>query len=210
MIRELSVQNISARCTPSSFNIGSFRDEIKDFSYTFKSGCVYGIIGQPGQGAWALSYLLTGQIKRYSGKILADETIVNPQWLESNSMYIGEELPRNRWLRGSNRTIRQQLMDGSSSYTVGEIVELLELSPSRLDRTIKQISNERWNASVGIGLAHQKVAYCFPWFNADFKEINRARLSLCSNVLKTQKTITIIPSDETSNLENIADEFIYI
>ncbi|WP_091184233.1 hypothetical protein [Paenibacillus catalpae] len=97
---------------------------------------------QPGQGAWALSYLLTGRVNEYAGRVLANETVVIPQWLELNSVYIGEGLPYNQRFGIRDKTIRQQLMAGDGSYTVEEIVELLDLAPSRLDRTIKHISNE--------------------------------------------------------------------
>ncbi|MFC5649530.1 hypothetical protein ACFPYJ_10365 [Paenibacillus solisilvae] len=51
-LRELTLENISVRCDPFIFNIDAMRDEVNAFSYTFKSGQVYGIISQPGSGAW--------------------------------------------------------------------------------------------------------------------------------------------------------------
>jgi hypothetical protein len=83
-------------------------------------GCVYGIIGKPGQGAWALSYLLTDRVERYVGRVLANQTLVKSQCLESNSMYIGEHGPR--FMREIAKYEREKL--GKKQDRKGRIVRL--------------------------------------------------------------------------------------
>ncbi|WP_138751237.1 hypothetical protein [Paenibacillus sinopodophylli] len=210
-LSEVSLENISVHCKPYILNIKAMRDEINSFSYTFKEGHVYGVISQPGNGAWAISYLLAGRVKKYSGIIKINGEIANSKLLGSNSIHIGEGLNPKRWLIvDSKKTIRQQLEEGDSSYSINDLIALLDLAPSRLDRSIKYISNERWNASVAIGLAHSKHVYCFPWFNTDWKSIIHFRLKYCADVLRANNKIMIIPTDSARYIENTVDEIIYL
>lgn len=210
-LTEVSLENISAYCKPYIFNMDPMPDKLSSFSYSFKEAHVYGIISQPGGGAWALSYLLAGRVRKYSGTIIMNGEKANGGLLESNSVYVGEGLQAGRWIWSINRkTILEQLEEGDSSYSVGELIELLDLSDSRMDRSIQYISNERWNASVAIGLAHSRQLFCFPWFDSAWKSINRGRLKHCAEVLRANKKIMIIPSDSTLYLENIVDEIIYL
>lgn len=208
---ELKLENVSVQCKPFISNIDAMLDEVNSFSYTFKDGHVYAVISQPGSGGWALSYLLAGKVKKYMGIIRINGLIADAKLLRSNSIYVGEGLHSKRWfLGGSKKTIRQLLEEGSNSYSVGELIETLELSHSRLDRSIRQISNERWNASVAIGLAHSRQIFCFPWFDTEWKKINHARLKHCAEVLRSNNKMMIIPSDSVQYIEKIVDQIIYL
>jgi len=108
-------------------------------------------------------------------------------------------------------TIREQLESSlSSRYSVDELMDLFELAPSRMDRTIKFISNERWNASTAIGLANGKRIFCFPWLEDSVKIIIRERLRLCSEIIENNKCMMIIPVQSASIVEDFVDEIIYI
>ena len=88
------------------------------------------------------------------------------------------------------------------------MIEQLELSPSRIDRPMNQISNERWNASVAIGLARRKSLFCFPFLDRNWKERLVVRLATCAELLKERQCTMIIPSDNEEYLHNVVDEWI--
>lgn len=93
---------------------------------------------------------------------------------------------------------------------IQNLVTQLELSPSRIDRPLQYISNERWNASVAIGLALGKSVFCFPLLDSMWKERLRIRLQTCCEVLREFNCITVIPSNDESIIGEIADEMLYV
>ncbi|WP_019911902.1 hypothetical protein [Paenibacillus sp. HW567] len=108
-------------------------------------------------------------------------------------------------------TVRQQLEMGTAEkHAIDTLVEYLELAPSRLDRDLSHISNERWNASVAIGLAHEKQVFCFPWLSEMWKNAIIARLEHCSTVLKLNNCMLLIPVQNISNIENFIDDVVYL
>ncbi|GAB6988155.1 hypothetical protein [Paenibacillus pini] len=108
-------------------------------------------------------------------------------------------------------TIREQLERATSNhFSMSELIYLLELSPSRLDREMKHISNERWNASIAIGMGQGKRIFCFPWLNHVWKDALKVRLEHCSGVLKQLNCILLIPTHSPTIIEDIVDEMIFI
>ncbi|MEK5236063.1 hypothetical protein NST99_10230 [Paenibacillus sp. FSL L8-0470] len=157
-IASLEMQDISVKCKPTMWNFVSWTDQLQHFSCRFDSGKVYGIVGQPTKGGWALSYLLSGNCKKFQGDILINDRLVERNLLYTKGWYVGEGLKGGLFKR--QLTVREQLERGISvDYTVDELIDSFELSPSRLDREIRYISNERWNASAAIGLAHGKQVF---------------------------------------------------
>ncbi|MNI18859.1 hypothetical protein D3C73_722790 [compost metagenome] len=132
--------------------------------------------------------------------------------LRTSGWYIGEGLLiRNMFGFYRKMTIREQLARyNSSSYTIDELIDLFELSPSRLDREMKYISNERWNASTAIGLANGKLVFAFPWLDDIWKDAIKVRIRHCSRILKQNNCIVIIPTTNLYLIEDIVDEIIYL
>jgi len=209
-INQVMLKDVSLTCNPAMWNFNSFKDHLNNFSYAFTMSKVYAIVSEPGKGGWALSYLLSGKTKRYKGLVNIDGNSVSQQFLKLHGWYVGEGLPKKNIL-SKEMTIREQLESSlSSRYSINELINLFELAPSRMDRTIKFISNERWNASTAIGLVHGKRIFCFPWLEDSIKNLIRGRLRLCSEIIKNNNCMMIIPVQSASIVEEFVDEIIYI
>ncbi|MBW7454006.1 hypothetical protein ACFOLF_32430 [Paenibacillus sepulcri] len=213
-MNQVELKNISLKCKPAIMNFDSWQDQLSHFSYTFTAGKIYAVVCKPGEGGWALSYLLSGKTQAYKGEILIDGDIINRRSLQSYGWYIGEELPKKTLLGIRYRkelTIREQLESAvSSQYTVSELVDLFELAPTRMERVMRYISNERWNASTAIGHAHGKRIFCFPWLEDSIKALIGYRVQYCCEFLKQNKCISIVPVRSQSIIEDFADEIIFL
>lgn len=213
-INIVKVQNVCIDCKPGIFGMDSKKDKLEHFSYTFDSSKVYGIVNKSGSGAWALSYMLAGKARHKKGDIFFSDTIALGQdQLQQKSCYVGDIFYKRNRLGMKYYPPVQQLLEEKivlSKDAIKKLVDELELSPSRMDRSLQHISNERWNASVAIGLAQGKSIFCFPLLNSDWKEMLRVRLKTCSEVLKKYQCITIIPSDSESIVSEVADEIVYV
>ncbi|MWC29494.1 hypothetical protein [Paenibacillus sp. MMS18-CY102] len=157
--------------------------------------------------------MLSGRTMNYKGEIMMNDQLIKTEMLREMGWYIGEGVEERRSFFGKakGKTITEQLqVNQNKQYISKQLIEIFALSPSRLDREMKYISNERWNASAAIGLASGKRIFCFPWLDDSVNEIIRARLQLCSNVLKKNNCILIIPIQSESIVEGFADEIIYL
>ncbi|WP_405116037.1 hypothetical protein MHH28_14510 [Paenibacillus sp. FSL K6-1217] len=207
----LDLEDVSISCKPTMLNFESKKDSLKHFSYRFTSGKTYAIENNIGEGGWALSYLLSGREQRYSGDIIIDGNKIERDKLNIYGWYVGEGIQSKVPLYKKSLTVREQLELGTSKrHGVKDLIDAFELAPSRLDREIKHISNERWNASIAIGLAHEKQVFCFPWLNDMWKEALIARLAHCSKLLKQYNCIFLIPVQSLTNIESCIDEVVYL
>jgi ABC-type multidrug transport system ATPase subunit len=209
----IALKNITLNCKAKMYLFESMWDRLANFEARLSSSKVYGVIGKPGGGAWALSYLLSGKAQPATGEIYWNGELAAFSLFRELGWYVGELLySRNKWGLKTYPTVQELIAQGENrtQYDVAGIVDELELSPSRLNRPMPYISNERWNATVAIGLVHDKKLFCFPWLDHSWKERMESRLERCSSVLRRSNAITIIPSNDTTSLTNIVDEFIYL
>ena len=214
VINDLEVFNLEALCDCTLFNYGVMRDLCNKFTYNFKSGKVYGIIGEFGTGGWALSYSLAGKQKDYNGVIKVNGNVVDYKILKGISCYVGEGIESKK-LFGKKNTIIEQLDAGlkskkNNSNNIEYIIQLFELSKERTNRIIEHISNERWKASIAIGYAYGKQIYCFPWLNSGEIMFLKEHIKLCIGILRKNGAIVIIPTCKEKSIMDIVDETIYI
>ncbi|MCE3202637.1 hypothetical protein [Paenibacillus sonchi] len=211
ILSTLDLDNVSITCKPTAFNFESRKDSLEHFSYRFIPGKTYALVNNIGEGGWALSYLLSGREKGYKGVISIDGNKIERGLLGSFGWYVGEGIQSKAPFYKKSLTVREQLEIGTSEeHTVDKLIKAFELAPSRLDRDMKHISNERWNASIAIGLAHEKQVFCFPWLNDMWKNAILARLAHCSTILKQNKCILLIPVQNILNIENFIDDVVYL
>ena len=156
--------------------------------------------------------MLSARVRKYKGRIFINQEMAHSNDLLSYGWYVGEGVrAKNSFGLERKLTVREQLIScESSDFTIEKLVDLFELSPSRLDRELKYISNERWNASAAIGLAHGKQIYCFPWMDDTWKEAIKVRLSHCSEILKENNCLVIIPTPSLQIVEDFVNEVIYL
>lgn len=211
-INFLDLKDVSFTCRPSMLNFESIHENLSRFSCKFHMGNAYAIVSEPGKGGWALSYLLAGRARNYKGNIYLDRELANSHMLLSYGWYVGEGLQdKNMFGLHRNMTIREQLASCDlSDYTMDKLIDLFELSSSRLDRPMKFISNERWNASTAIGLANGKQIFCFPLLDDTWKDAIKVRLRHCSEILKQNNCLVIIPSPSLHIIEDFVDEVVYV
>lgn len=212
LVESIELKNINVQCKPRIFGVDAHWDQLTHFNYRLSSSKVYGVVSKPGAGAWVLSYLLAGQVKQDSGYIFANNgSLLTQAQLKQSSCYVGDIIyRRNRFGIKYYPTVRQLLEEDPkmNEEAVQSVVEELELSSSRLDRPLHQVSNERWNATVAIGLAQGKSIFCFPYLDNDWKERLRVRLETCAEVLRKKQSIMIVASDSDSVISDIVDEII--
>lgn len=208
----LELIDVSFSCKPQMRNFNSWPETLSSFSYTFSSGNVYAIISEPGGGGWALSYLLAGRVRSYKGNIYINRELLHSRMLGKYGWYVGEEM-QERTLTSffRQKTVREQLESCNlDSSVVDRLIDMFELSPSRLDRQIKYISNERWNASAAIGLGLGRQVFCFPWLDDMWKSAIRERLRHCSEILRQNNCIVIIPTSNLQIINDFVDEIVYL
>ncbi|MWC31233.1 hypothetical protein [Paenibacillus sp. MMS18-CY102] len=213
-VETIELQHVSLSCKPKRMHFKPVKEQLRLFSHVFTQGKTYAIVGEQGRGGGALSYLLSGKVQTKSGNILINNKINEAHVFQPIGWYVGEDGKSSfasRLGMKKQKTIREQLENAPpGNYSTEQLITLFGLSASRLEREINYISNERWNASTAIGLAYGKRIFCFPWLEDDMKGIIRARLKLCSSILKQNKSILIIPVQSDSIVEQFVDEIVYI
>lgn len=167
LLNDIYIENLSVICNPSILGINSVHDKLKNFSYHLCSSKIYGVLSKLGGGAWALSYMLSGKVKQKSGYVFSNDNIIlGHEKLKLQSCYVGDIIyNRSKFGLKYYPTVKQLLEENVvlTKQSIERIMDALELSPSRMDRPLHLISNERWNASVAIGLAQGKTIFCFPY-----------------------------------------------
>jgi hypothetical protein len=190
----INIKECSVNC--SLFDRWRLMDTIMNVDVVLKSRTIYGIIGDLGDGGWALSCLLSGRAtnaidesKLTSIKINGES--VTHQKFKNIACYIGEGvaeapyIPRttypNKLMREflGIKTVAQRIQEGinlsESKYSLYEIADMFELTGidennekrGRIHRPLEFQSNEVWRASMAIGFAYGKKLYCCPWMHSD-------------------------------------------
>lgn len=216
MVHEIvQITNVTTIGDPELAEYGKMKDMCNNFTFQFLGGKSYGIICECGAGGWGLSYALSGKGDIIEGQLLINRNQVNKQFLMKYGWYVGDDfVGKGAFGRIKRFSIRQQITNGlkqsKTDLTMEQICSMLELSDSRLDRDILSISNERWNASVAIGLAHNRKLFCFPWLNTGWVNTLFVRLQTIAHVLKEQGAILIIPTAKTDVISKIVDETLFL
>lgn len=208
---KLELQNVTHVCTPELLQYGSMTEGIQQFSYTFHSGMSYGLKAECGDGAWGISYVLAGKTRISDGRILLNGRDIDDKSLHQISCYVGDFYKsRFSWM---NKTVKQQLVTALSKndkVSYQQVVDAFELSESRLNRKLWEVSNEKWNAVAAIGLASNKRIFCFPWFNETWTVSLHSRLSVISDRLRETGAIVLFPLGNDEIVKDILDKTIII
>lgn len=199
------------------FHHGLVKDCLSNRSFEFYQGCLYGIIGEFGNGGAALSCGITGNTNFYSGKILIDNREVSIQHLNKNSWYIGNDsldINKSRLFKRKTKinknTIKDKIIkgikDSNCNLEYEQIKRLFKISDERVNRNINYVSGERWKASAAIGYANRKKIFCYPWLNSNDIELWHDQIKQTVNVLLDSGSIVIIPTTKKENIEEISSQ----
>lgn len=215
LVNKIIIHNLDSLCYCSLFNYGKIKDYCNKFSCEFEKGKVYGIIGEFGNGGWALSYTLAGRHTDFTGTICIDEKPVNAEVLKKVSCYVGEGDSTRSAMGFRKLTVAEQINRGIKdgkcpNKSIEEVVRIFNLSPERIERRIEHVGNERWKASIAIGYSMGKKIFCFPWLNTGEITFLMEHIKPCIDILKETDSIVIIPTCREDSIKDITSETIYI
>ncbi len=214
ILEKVEIKDLNITCICRFNDYGNIRDTLANFSYTFLPGRVYGLIGEFGTGGWALSYVLTGNVKSFEGKISINQDLADASYLKRISCYTGAD-DYSSILSKFNKTVQKQIdmgINNKKSFDVNynSIIDKFKLTKERVGRPLKYTGEEKWKCSMAIGYANGKLIYCFPWLNSGSIYHLKEHILLCMSILKEAGAIVIIPTTKKETLLNIADEFVNI
>lgn len=186
------------------------RDSIGWFNYVFYPG-IYVLKGEFGTGGWALTEIVCGREKGFSGKILLNGRSIDWLELQEISCYVGDKTKIKGQCFGEKQTIHKQIdyaVSKGLAYgkSVEEIREMFKLSEGRFERPIQKCSGERWRISMAVGYAFEKQIYCFPWVNRTFLQ-SLTCFRICLQHLMDVNAIVLIPTTFAGALEGIVDNY---
>lgn len=188
IIVDIDIKGCSMECI--LFNRWRMVDNITNLKATLTSGMIYVIVGDFGNGGWALSYLLAGKgllLELNNDLFKINGVIATQKSLQNIACYIGEGVAEapfktrkaypNKIIRKflGIKTVAQRIEEGinqsGSKYKLNEIANLFDLTGiaendernGRIHRPLEYQSNEVWRASMAIGFAFGKKLFCCPW-----------------------------------------------
>lgn len=204
----------ASKCT-SLVEGGAFLDGKKVYdSWRFKdimlkSGKIYGIVGEYGQGPMYVSYLLGGKVDFGNLRLFCNDYELLKNMLEQTSWNLE---PSNEKYKNAivKKSIEKALLKNDSKEDFNTIAKKFILTEPRYDRKLSQLSGERWRASAALGYANRKKIYYAPYKSSNFY------YQMChSGLLKVLKELTadgaivLLPAGSDEFLRHIVDECIY-
>jgi len=176
---------------------------------SLKSGKIYGLIGEYGQGPMYLSYLLGGKVDFGDLRLFCGGQELSRDELEQTGWNLepSNEKYRNASVR---KSIEKALLKNQRAESFDEIAEKFMLSENHYNMKLFQLSGERWRVSAALGYANRKKIFYAPYMSSKFY------YQMClSGLLKVLKTLTadgaivLLPAGSDEFLKHIADECIY-
>ncbi len=213
-MEKIIIDKFSAYGSCDLFHHGKSKDSVEIRNFELKPGCLYGFIGELGNGGAALSCGLTGNIDYYHGEIYIDNQKTSIEFLIDISWYIGNDLYSNKLgdifhikPRLSSRSIINQIENGikkgKCNLDSRYIQDGFNLSSERIRRNIRYTSGERWKMSAAIGFANGKRLFCYPWLNSyDINHLSE-QISATVNFLLSHDCIVLIPTTCRENIQRV-------
>lgn len=176
---------------------------------TLKSGKIYGVIGEYGQGPMYLSYLIGGQVDFGNLRLFCNDYELSKNMLTQISWNLE---PSNEKYKNAivKKSIEKALSKNGCREDFATLAQKFILTEPRYSRKLFQLSGERWRASAALGYANRKKVYYAPYKSSDFY------YHMChSGLLKVLKELTadgaivLLPAGSDKFLKHIVDECIY-
>jgi ABC-type multidrug transport system ATPase subunit len=192
---------------------------LKPFSYDFTFGRSYLLASSPGTGAEALSFLVGGRLQPHSGTIKRNGVEYTQADRKRDAWIIWLD-QINRFGVWNNQTVGWQIRHGLRTFNNGvfhteaEVIERFLLTEERYNRSLRQLSHERWRASCAIGFVHGKRIFCFPHINQyEHQFIEHyfdAYLKGMIDLLRDCGALVLIPAILTPLADKLCDEVVLI
>ncbi|MEL6526094.1 MAG: hypothetical protein AAFQ07_10340 [Chloroflexota bacterium] len=138
---------------------------VNDFTYTFEYGKSYMLFGLPQNASWTIAWIIGGLLDADSGMISKDgKPFIIEQRRKESWFVIEDEIKQFGFLQKSVRWQVRQGINSTSEVVLDDLLirQHFMLTPERYNRPLRQMSSEKWRASMAIGFAHGKQIFCFP------------------------------------------------
>jgi ABC-type transport system involved in cytochrome bd biosynthesis fused ATPase/permease subunit len=168
-VDKISIENIQFSGTVGRAIVA---ETLKPLSYEFEFGKSYAIHGRDGDGTTALSWIIGGAIVPEKGRIFFNGKEIRSKQLRTISWLVRwDEIKRFGLF---SQSVKAQLRSGIN-YTDDEtLIKAFQLTRPRLDRKLRQYSNEGYSAACAIGFVHGKRVFCFPHLRNNFVDEYRS------------------------------------
>lgn len=177
---------------------------------SFKSGKIYGIISEYGQGCMYISYLLGGRVEPGDLQIYYNDRKITKEYLSLISWNLepSHEKYRNETVK---KSIEKMLRKGKCAYSFAEIAEKFILTEPRYNRKLYQLSGERWRASAALGYSSGKQIFYAPYETSQFYyQMARQGLIKVLRNLTDAGALVLLPAGSDTFLKHIVDECVYL
>lgn len=186
----------------------TFEDSFWYKKYNFKSGNIYGLIGEYGEGNWYLSCLLGGLLKIEDHVIEINGLIADQKELKETAWYVDYNKELNKSVQ---RHIEEGRKHSKRDTTFKEIKEMFKLSDSCVNRKLKQLSWERWRASLAIGYAYKKKIFHYPYLTSSYYDSMLSPImDDCFEILKKDDALILLPAGSDRVIKNHVDYCIQV
>ncbi len=190
-------------------------EKLRDFSYTFIYGKSYLLDSGLGEGAWALSWIIGGELEQDYGSItrhgLAYEIKERKEdaWCVRQSIIKVSKFPFREPTVGEQIRYGLKVAQGQYLQTEEEIIDRFHLTPERYNRPLSQLSHEAWRASCAIGLANGKNLFCFPYIDPELIEkFYGLWLKEMLDLLKETGALVLFSARAKKATEGLCDEVV--
>lgn len=212
---KISASNLTVDEYVDYYLIGKVRERCTSLNLSLEAGKVYCLDGMLGYGGWGFSWCLSGIISQFRGEVLVNGESTTQNSLKKISCSVG--LTGFEGTLSANKSVRKLLMKAISSNsrinTISELKDIFMLADSRLDRSIRSYSGERWRVSLALGFGAGKKVFCFPWLKPEFiYEYKEAWIKQMVDFLRNEGCLVIIPTiynDDTKELFDKVASFDY-
>lgn len=210
MIDSIRVEDYQDLVNCRSFLYQS-RESFLKCSFQLFAGKAYGIASDFGCGSWGLVTCLAGQGSvDYSGSVFLNERIVSPIELMQYSCFISENyfptVNSTQNLLTPRKCIEKALSISKQPYSVSDIKVIFNLSDSRFERPLENVSGEIWQISTAVNFSLGKDIFCYPWLNEyDISWFEIACKSRVIDFLKSKGKIILVPSSQEKKLKKLCD-----
>ena len=177
---------------------------------TFRSGKIYGIVSEYGQGCMYVSYLLGGRIAFDGLRIFCNDTALSQDDLRAAAWNLepyGEAYGKKQ----VRRSVEQALRGSGLPEDFEAIAAKFMLTPERYDRKFNMLSGERWRAAAALGYAQGKNIFFAPYKPSMFYyQMCHSGLLTVLRTLTAAGAMVILPAGSDAVIKQIADETINV
>lgn len=175
-----------------------------------ESGKAYGLVSEYGLGCEFVSFLIGGKLSRDS--YLEQPVLWNgTQIAQAQLAHLAWEIEpcKTRYEKWTvKKSIEDALKQGLVDDTFASIASSFGLTEARYDRSLHQLSGERWFASMAIGYALGRRIFFAPYQTSLFYQQCAHRFRLTLAKLKQENCLVLLPCGSDRVLRQFTDQCI--